>query len=179
MTWLLRNLSEYPWGIGKLFSQQRYLSDEIVSACLKPEVLGEIVYSRQEFIRPLLTRIEASEDSITTIKAAIALQYRNLSAESISRLVVLLAVKPASELAACKSRAAAIILAQQDQLPMRIMSANIFQIINQNKDESLLSHLLDNQPKELLHTHPRHNLQFRRSIHPGVYLEEIIFKFYK
>lgn len=128
-----------------------HLSDDIVSACLEPEVLGQILYSRQEFIRPLLSMIKTGENGIM-IKAAIGLGHRNLGAESISRLVALLAVNPASELAECKSRVAARILAQQDQLPMKIIST-LFQIISQNRDKSLLYHLRTNQSTELFYTH--------------------------
>lgn len=151
MTWLLRNLSGNILGVEKLISQQRYLGDKFISACLKPEVLGNIEYSQQEFIKPLLTRIKRGKDDIVT-KAANAWGSYNLGAESISRLVDLLAVKPPSELAACKSRAAARILAKQNQLPTKIIPT-LFQIINQNPDERLLYLLWRNQSTKAFYTH--------------------------
>lgn len=149
MTWLLRNLSADSRKVVELISQQRYLSKEFISACFKPGVLGSIVYNRQEFIEPFLTRMERGEDDMVT-NAAHAWGSYNLGAESISRLVALLAVKPPSELAARKSQAAAMILAQQDQLPVVIIPT-LFQIANE--DISLLFCLWDNQPTALFYTH--------------------------
>lgn len=155
MTWLIRNIPKSRWKtrflISQLISQQKYLSDEVVSTCLEPDNLDRIIHRRPEFIRPFLTRIEMHGENIPT-EAVIALGEHDLDVESINRLVALLAVKPASKLAASKSRAAATVLVKQNQLSTETI-LTLFEIINQSKDEYLLWKLWWDQSIELFYSH--------------------------
>jgi hypothetical protein len=135
----LSSAAKFHWrryDLEEVVGQQQELSEKVIKDFVEYIADRPIqeIYDREPFVEPLMKVLENSLDERMVTGAEKALRWRkDLDNTAKSRLGALLAAKPTSELAACKSSAAVDLLCNQSTLPATIISA-LHEVYHENED---------------------------------------------